>query len=229
MKRALILLSTCTLMGCGTGRIKNTQQVNPTEAIVFGKLTVITNKPVKRKSLVFLFNETFSGKNHIKPDDSGYFYMKLPLRKNNMVRIGYRQNTNHIVNIVRGYLSITPTSHDTIYYAGDITLDLCGIKHTASGAATGGATGSAVGGAVGGAAGGAVGGIIGAIADNKKEQQKPAVTIAETTTTINYFRNKFPKNKRPLTTRLAIVNPLATPPTKKDDHIRSEDIDRSYD
>ncbi len=217
MKRALILLSTCTLVACGTGRIKNTEQVKPTEAIVFGKLSVLTNKPIRKKSLEFLFNETFSGKYHIKPDDSGYFYMKLPLQKNNMVRIGYSQNTNHIINIVKGYLSSTPTSPDTIYYAGDITLDLRGIKHTTSGAATGGA------------AGGAVGGIIGAIADNNKKPQKPAVTIVETTTTVNYFRAKFPKNKRPVTTRLAIANPLATPPTKKKDHVRAEDIDRSFD
>jgi hypothetical protein len=105
-------------LGCKTGRI-STLEKNPDEAILFGKVTFMSNGEVFTRKHAILFDEIWWGTYAVFPDDSNYIYTKVPVGKHFIARVeSYPDNTN----FPETFLTFE-TNKSGIYYIGDITID----------------------------------------------------------------------------------------------------------
>lgn len=102
----------------------------PTEALVIGRIKTLTRNPITRHSLYFLFIKPDGRKRALIPDDSGYFAATLPPGKSALYDIGFAQESQHKAEIEDNYVVIDIPSLDSVYYVGDITLDLTRTKYT---------------------------------------------------------------------------------------------------
>mgnify|MGYP006117190027 CR=1 FL=1 len=181
MRNTLYILLTFLIVSCSTGRITTTE-TKPNEAIIFGKLTFENSQELENKKILMHFNERLWGKYAVWLDDNGYFYMKLPLEKNHIALLEYREGIGFYKNIPENYISINIPDSDKIYYVGDIAFTWTPKDEDKR--KQGGATG--------------------AIIEAKQDGNNIPVTINSTETTINYFRQKFPNNKKEIVTKLMI-------------------------
>jgi hypothetical protein len=184
MKRLVYSLLTFLTLSCGTGRILNTADTKSTETIVFGKLSLTSDRQLINEKILMHFNERLWGKFAVWVDNSGYFYLKLPLGTNYIALLEYREGIGFYKNVPDNYTSVNLTAPDKIYYVGDMTFDWSPSdkdKRNQGGAA-------------------------GVIAESSKTGDKIPVTITESKSTIEYFRQKFPDNKKEIITELIKVS-----------------------
>jgi hypothetical protein len=183
MRKVISIILILTSLSCGTGRIITTE-TKRNETIVFGKLTIESSKALKNNKILMHFNERMWAKNAVWLDDSGYFYMKMPVGKNFIALLEYREGMGFHKNIPDNYVTINVPLTDKVYYIGDINFIW---TPTDADRQKGG-------------------GAMGAIIEAKKEGKKILVTTKESETTINYFKQKFPNNTKEIITQTASVN-----------------------
>lgn len=167
---------------CGTGRIMTTD-TKSTETIVFGKLTIESSKPLINNKILIHFNERLWGKNAVWLDENGFFYTKLPLGNNFIALLEYRDKMGFYKNIPDNYVSINLPSSDTVYYIGDINFTWTPSKTDQRQS----------------------GGALGVVIEANEKGEKILVTVKETDSTRNYFKQKFPDNKKQILKKLATV------------------------
>lgn len=186
MKRffPILLLSILSFTACRTAKVKDPLDVKPNESIVFGRLILISRKPIPdKKTIAILFNETILGTRGVSLDDSGYFCIKLPIGKNPLAQIEFAQYSIHLINIEKGYISMNIKEANKVYYAGDITVDLSNQSTVKTQTL----------------------GLLSSIAAEKKLPAKPTTTIQAAQSTVDHFRKIFPNNKKEITTKLIRV------------------------
>lgn len=180
----LFILSLC-LFSCKSGKLTTTE-TKPTETIIFGKLTINSEKEIKYKDIWIHFNERLWGKNITRLDENGCFSAKLPLGHNNVAMLVYGKKNK---NVPKDYISIDVENTDNIYYIGDIHIDWKPTNKDQAGAMAG-----------------LFGGIAGSvIAANQNGEQLP-VNVIESAATIEMFKQQFPANLKEIKTKLVIVN-----------------------
>ena len=170
-------------LGCGTGRIITTE-TKTNETIVFGKLTIESSKALKNNKILMHFNERMWAKNAVWLDENGYFYMKMPVGKNFIALLEYRVGMGYYKNIPDNFVTINVPLTDKVYYIGDINFTWTPTDDDQRNG----------------------GGAMGAIKEAKKEGEKILITTKESETTINYFKQKFPDNKKEIIVQTASVN-----------------------
>ena len=179
MKNTFYILLTFLAFSCSTGRITTTE-TKSNEAIVFGKLTIESSRQLENKKTLMHFNERLWGKYAVWLDENGYFYTKLPLGENHIALLEYREGVGFYVNIPENYVSIDITDPNKIYYIGDINFTW--TPDDKNKRKQGGATG--------------------VIIEAKQNGDYIPVTINKTETTIDYFNQMFPNNKKEIETKL---------------------------
>lgn len=180
-----VLIATLLLLSCKSGRIATTE-TKPTETIIFGKLTINSEKEINYKDIWIHFNERLWGKNITRLDEKGYFSVKLPLGHNDIAMLVYGRKNK---NIPKDYVSIDVEDSNTIYYVGDIVI---GWKPSNKDRGNQWA--------------GALGGITGALVSANAKGDELPVKVTESNSTIQYFEQKFPENKKKIKTQLVIFN-----------------------
>lgn len=168
---------------CGTGRIITTD-TKPTETIVFGKLTIESSKELVNNKILMHFNERLWGKNAVWLDENGFFYMRMPLGDNFIALLEYREKMGFFKNIPDNYVSINVPSSDIVYYIGDISFTWTPSKTDQRQS----------------------GGALGVVIEANEKGEKILVTVKETDSTIDYFKQKFPDNKKLIVKQLATVD-----------------------
>jgi hypothetical protein len=113
------LIFAILLLSCATGRIESLTRL-PNEAIVIAKLKILNFGDDETSNTHLLFNERAWGTYHVKPDDSNYIYMKLPIGKHNLARVSIEDRS---INIPDTYTSFV-IPEGKIYYIGDISTKL---------------------------------------------------------------------------------------------------------
>jgi hypothetical protein len=161
------------LTSCGTGRIATTE-TKPNETIVFGKLDIVSEKPLNSQKVLVHFNERLWGKNAVRLDEQGYFYMKMPLGQNFIAMIEYLEGVIYYKNVPDNYLSIDVPFSENVYYIGDIHITWTPDKSDRRKNA----------------------GVIGVIAESNIKGEQLSVTVEQSDATIDYFKQKFPDNKK---------------------------------
>ena len=126
------------------------------------------------------FNERLWGKYAVWLDDSGYFYTKLPLGKNFIALLEYREGAGLFKNIPDNSVSIDLSLPDVVHYIGDISFQWS--PSAADKRMNGGA--------------------VGVIAEGRKKGAEIPVSITASPATVSYFRRKFPDNKKDIITTL---------------------------
>ena len=179
MKKLFIVLGFFAFFSCGSGRIATTE-TKPTETIVFGKLTIKSDTPIKNKYVWMHFNERLWGKNAAHLDENGYFYLKIPLGNNFLALVEYRDG-NYYKNIADNYVSINVPSSDKIYYIGDIDLIWTPSKSDKRQN---------------------TGGVIVALGEAKKKGERMEFVVNSSEKTIDYFKQLFPNNSKEIVTQL---------------------------
>jgi hypothetical protein len=110
--------------------------------------------------------------------------MKMPLGKNFIALIEYREGVGYYKNIPDNYLSIDVLSPDNVYCIGDIhitwTPDKSDLRKNA--------------------------GAIGVIAESKEKGEQLPVSVEKSDATIDYFKQKFPDNKKEIKVNPVTVN-----------------------
>jgi hypothetical protein len=114
----------------GQNKRTNKKAELPTEALVIGRIKAVTRNPITRHSLYFMFIKPDGRKRDLIPDDSGYFVATLPLGRSALYDIGFAQESQHKAEIEDNYVVIDIPSLDSIYYVGDIIVDLTKTKYT---------------------------------------------------------------------------------------------------
>ncbi|MDR0581765.1 MAG: hypothetical protein LBG31_02260 [Prevotellaceae bacterium] len=185
-KLYLLTLSIFCLFSCGSGRIVTTE-TKPTETIIFGKFTINSKTPLKNKKVLIHFNERLWGKNAVWLDDNGYFYLKIPLGKNFIALVEYREGMGFYKNIPDNYATFDLSQNDKIYYIGDIELEWTPSKQDKRKA----------------------GGVVGAISEANKKGEKAGITIRDSKETIDYFKQLFPDNTKEIITQLTDILSLS--------------------
>ncbi|MDR1583290.1 MAG: hypothetical protein LBS55_08550, partial [Prevotellaceae bacterium] len=176
---AILIMAT----SCGTGRIVTTE-TKTNETIVFGKLNVISENPLENKKLLMHFNERLWAKNAVWLDEQGYFYMKMPLGKNFIALLEYRDGNGYYKNIPDNYLSIDVLSTENVYCIGDINITWTPDKSDKRKS----------------------GGVAGVVGESKKEGEKLPVIVEKSDATIDYFKQKFPNNKKEIVLSLVTID-----------------------
>ncbi|OAV67479.1 hypothetical protein Barb4_02449 [Bacteroidales bacterium Barb4] len=183
MKKLILGLLVLMTFSCGSGRIATTE-TKQTETIVFGKLTIESDKALINKKILMHFNERLWGKHAVWLDESGYFYLKMPLGNNFIALLEYRDG-GYYKNIPDNYISINVPLTDKIYYIGDISLVWTPSATDKRNNA---------------------GGVVGVLAEASKKGEKVNVSVSESDAAINYFKQMFPNNEKEIITSLAITN-----------------------
>lgn len=171
-------------MGCGTGRIASTSSTKPNETIVFGKLTLDSSRPLANEKILIHFNERLWGKHTVWLDESGYFYMKLPLGNHFISLLEYRDNIGFYKNLPDNYISVNLTEAEKVYYIGDIYItwtpvELADMRRS--------------------------GGVIGAIGEAEKKGEYIPVSVEPSQQTIDFFKQKFYSNQKEVVYELVAV------------------------
>lgn len=187
MKNSIaIFILSVFLLSCKSGKITTTD-TKPTETIVFGKLTINSEKEINYKDIWIHFNERLWGKNIARLDENGYFFAKLPIGHNNIAMLVYGRKNK---NIPKDYVSIDVEDSNVVYYIGDVFIDWKPSNKDR------GAT-------LAGALGGVAGALIAANADG---EQLPVKIIA-TDSTIQHFKEQYQENKKDIETQLMKLDP----------------------
>ena len=175
----LILITTIT--SCSTGRITTTTTKSD-EAIVFGRIKIISDKCSENKSIRLHFNNRTSGKHSVLLDDKAFFYTKVPIGTNFLASIvnGHPSYYKYFPN---NYISINIPSSDHIYYIGDIEINLTENEWDLHN-----------------------GGALGVILAAKQPGHKVPIKVTSSDNSINHFKELFPQNEKDIITQLSIIN-----------------------
>lgn len=186
----LVLLILIAISCASTGHLTSTE-VKPDEAIVAGKVRVLYNgKDVTSESGI-LFNTLMIAKYPYKFDESGFFVTKLPIGKNSIRRLSYR---NLHQNFNDGYAFFEITSIGKIHYIGDITFKWSGPKNKFS-----------------------PGGLLFALGNELDSDGKLEVTVDSLPVpTVKYFVSKFNERKK-FTISLLKIDPRRLLDSQKTD------------
>ncbi|MBP1645738.1 MAG: hypothetical protein H6Q16_1313 [Bacteroidetes bacterium] len=193
MKKTFLLLAVITAIcfsSCSVGRIKNLE-MEPDEAIVIAKINVIqdSSKYLKNAWDIAWNN---SKKYSCSCDSNGYIYMRLPIAKNSITNILYKNDNLRMFD--QWYY--TNLKENKIYYIGDITIYWDSLLAVSDILYKQEQT-LAMSGVMGGMIGGAIAG--GIIAENNKSiiNDKPGAVIVKDNyeETTKYFKKLFPTDK----------------------------------
>lgn len=184
MYRIILLFLALFSLGCSTGRIATTANTKPNETIVFGKLTLDSSRPLASEKIVLHFNERLWGKHTVWLDESGYFYMKLPLGNHFLSLLEYRDNIGFYKNLPPNYISVNLTEPEKVYYIGDIYLtwtpvELADMRQNK--------------------------GVVGAIAEAEKKGEYVPASVESSQQTVNFFKQKFIDNQKEIVTELVTI------------------------
>jgi hypothetical protein len=171
------------MTSCGTGRIATTE-TKANETIVFGKLDIVSEKPLETKRILMHFNERLWAKNAVWLDEHGYFYMKMPLGKNFIAMLEYREGSGYYKNISDNYLFINVLSAENVYYIGDIHITRTPYKSDQMKNV----------------------GVVVVIAESKEKGEKLPLIVEKSDATIDYFNQKFPDNKKEIMLSLVTID-----------------------
>jgi hypothetical protein len=179
-----ILAAFIALTSCNTKRLTTTD-TNANETIVFGRLDIVSEKPLTNRKILLHFNERLWAKNAVRLDENGYFYMKIPLGKNFIATIEYLESRGYYKNIPNNYLSVEAPSPDNVYYIGDIQITWTPVKSDLRTMTLS---------------------IAGTIAESLEKGEQLSVTVKQSDATIDYFKQKFPDNKKEIKTNPVTIN-----------------------
>lgn len=192
MKRSIFLLAVISvvfLSSCSVGRIKNLE-MEEEHAIVIAKINIIRDSTYLTNEWDINWNN--QGKYFAHCDSNGYVYMQIPLFKNSITKLYYK---NDILQLPMNWYSIFLRNTD-IYYIGDIIVNwdtLESVSKISEKDANIVVTAGILGGAI-------AGGIAGAIAAENMESIKniyPNAVIVNDNykEATDYFKTLFPTDK----------------------------------
>lgn len=173
------LLSFVLLSSCKSGKISTTD-TKPTEAIIFGRLNIYKDNSIKPQDIWIHFNERNWGKTVARLDENGYFTAKVPLGKNHIAMLAYK---NKYANLPKSYISIDVKDPNTIYYVGDIYINWSpnhGEERSGQG-------------------------LVGALIESSKDGKRIPSSVKNSEYTIAHFKKMFPQNSKPIETKLIII------------------------
>lgn len=183
MRIIIVLLTVLTFAGCKAGKISTTADSKETETIIFGRLKIESANPMPYSKIVMHFNERMWGKYVVRPDDSGYFYIKVPIGKNQIALLEYLDGSGYFKNIAKDYITVDVAAPDKVHYVGDLTFSWTPDKYDRRGS----------------------GGAAGAMAEAKGKEFRIPVSVQGSAATVAYFRRKFPDNKKEIVNQLMSV------------------------
>lgn len=189
MKRIFYFTICLLIVGCGSRRIKSTSDTKETETIIFGKVILKSNRELSNKRILMHFNERRFGKNAVWLDENGYFYMKIPLGTNHIALLEYREEMGYFKNILKDYCSVNVPYSDKVYYVGDITFDWTPSKSDERQTGTG-----------------IFNGIQAANEEASQKGEKLPALVKNSQSTVEYFKKKFPENRKEIITELITIN-----------------------
>lgn len=173
------------IISCKSGKITTTE-TKPTETIVFGKLTINSEKEINYKDIWIHFNERLSANNIARLDENGYFFAKLPVGHNNIAMLIYGKKNK---NIPKDYVSIDVADNNTVYYIGDVFIDWKPSNKDR-----------------GAILASAFGGVAGALISANTNGEQLPVKITTTDSTIEYFKEQYPNNQKKIKTELIKID-----------------------
>lgn len=196
MKKNLIILaviSTICFSSCSVGRIKNLE-IQPEHAIIIAKLDIIKggNTYLSNKWDIAWNNST---KYFANCDSNGYVYMMLPIQKNSITNLYYK---DEVLKFPPDLFSVNLV-YDKIYYIGDIkinwdSLEVINNRLLKSENVTATRTMGAV---FGGAIGGAIAWGVTSSEENKnhKVEENTMIVVDNYVETVKYFKKLFPTDQ----------------------------------
>lgn len=113
-----LVVAVIVITGCKSGRVSTTE-MKPGEAIIIARIRILNHNQDITTESTLLFNERLRGKYAVIPDDKGYIYAKLPVGKNHLTYLSYK---NYYKNLPPENIVVTIPEQNKLYYIGDIEI-----------------------------------------------------------------------------------------------------------
>jgi hypothetical protein len=176
---AILVLMT---FACGTERTVTTD-TKPKSTIVFGKLIIEPGEALINSKTLIHSSEQRRGTSSVWLDKNGFFYMKLPLGTSFISLIESQKEMGFILTKTDSFISIIVPSLDNVYYIGDISFTWTPSRTDQRQSEE----------------------ALGVVIKGNKRGEYFIVSVKETDSTLDYFSQKFPNNKKPIVKQLATV------------------------
>ena len=110
-----------TFASCSTGRLTPTTVIAENETVFIGKFKILERGENVTLNSKIMFDENKKEMYKFVFEENGYLYMKIPVGKHFIKTIWFR---GYIVNLPDNYASIEVNNHNSVYYIGNIEIDV---------------------------------------------------------------------------------------------------------
>lgn len=138
---------------------------------IFGRFMLNGHQPLVTHSVWLHFNERLWGRYAVRVDNEGYFTRTLPIGKNHVALLEYREAPDYFLNIADKHMEIdVPAGSTGTYYIGDISMDWPFTKKDVRSQA----------------------GVAGVLGESVVDGRRPKFTVIENEETVNRYKFLHP-------------------------------------